>query len=149
MFDGATLRAAANLKHLDGWRHAALELRDWANARGIYQPRGVGVEVPRVYPAAKQKGDQNDLIAVAMVAAACASAFVGANVFSYYPRDWKGTIDGDVMTERIKGRLAPHELERVQLAGALSHNIFDGIGIGLHHFNRLQPKRVISRGLQP
>jgi len=68
----------------------------------------VVIEVPRVYPAARQKGDQNDLITVAGVAFAIAARLrlPPYAITSYYPREWKGNLDPDeVMIPRIKGRL--------------------------------------------
>lgn len=111
----------------------------------------VVVEVPRVYPAARQKGDQNDLIAVAGVAfgvAARATAMVPPScVHSYSPREWKGTLDADDMIERIKARLSPAEIARIiTVRNSLMHNVFDAIGIGLKKLGRLEPRRIISRG---
>lgn len=110
------------------------------------------VEVPRIYPAARQKGDQNDLIAVAGVAFAVAGRcepYVTAKMMTtYYPRDWKGTVDADeVMIPRIKGRLSPAEIHRIlPVKSSLMHNVYDAIGIGLKKLGRLEPRRIIARG---
>jgi len=109
-------------------------------------PVNAVIEVPRVYPLARQKGDQNDLIAIAGVAFAFASHCLG--VAQYYPRDWKGTLDADDMTERIKSRLSVAELNCITKARAsLMHNVYDAIGIGLKKVGRLDKPRLISRGL--
>lgn len=107
----------------------------------------LAIEVPVSYGEAQQrKGDQNDLINVAMVSAACASLMPQFELVGYYPRDWKGTIDADVMTTRIKSRLSVIEAGQVWCVGAeLDHNTYDAIGIGLHTLGRLKQERKIFR----
>jgi hypothetical protein len=118
-------------------------LHRWLNvdARRV---RVVVVEIPRVYPAARQKGDQNDLIALAGVAYALACSVVAAEVrVRYFPRDWKGTIDGDTMIRRIEARLSKGEASRIEpTPKSLRHNVIDAIGIGLKYLERLEPHRV-------
>jgi hypothetical protein len=102
------------------------------------------VEVPRVYPAARQKGDQNDLIALAGVAYALACSFSFAEKrIRYFPREWKGTVDKETMARRIEARLS--EVERATIEPcpqSLRHNVLDAIGIGLKYLGRLEPHRV-------
>lgn len=107
------------------------------------------VEFPKVYPAAQQKGDQNDLLRLAAVAGACMTRVTvfGERRF-VFPREWKGTIDPDAFIERrIKPALAAEEHARIELPSAksLSHNVYDAIGIGLWALGRLEPKRVFPR----
>ena len=65
---------------------------------------------------------------------------------SYQPKAWKGTVDGDVMTDRIQERLTPDELLKIEPCPAsLQHNVFDGIGIGLKYLGRLERRRVYAR----
>jgi hypothetical protein len=47
------------------------------------------------------------------------------------PRDWKGTINGDIMCKRIRDALTPYE-ERIFLnyKGGYAHNALDAIGLG-------------------
>jgi len=134
-FTGSRVREAVHLAHA---------VSTWAFTKGLYFD--LAVEVPRVYPAARQKGDQNDLIAVAGVAFAVGAKTAGF-ITTYYPREWKGTIDPDAMIERIKGRLSPAEKHRIlTVKKSLMHNVYDAIGIGLKKLGRLEPHRVISRG---
>jgi|APCry1669188970_1035186.scaffolds.fasta_scaffold01748_7 hypothetical protein len=102
------------------------------------------VEIPRVYGAAQQKGDQNDLIALAGIGYAASTAIVSAtNRVRYFPREWKGTIDADQMTVRIEAKLIPAERQRIEKCPAsLRHNVIDAIGIGLKFVGRLEPRRV-------
>lgn len=109
-------------------------------------PDRLVIELPRIYPAARQKGDQNDLIQLATVAGAVVGRVLARHVEFIYPRTWKGTINADVMTERITERLTADESTRVEKCPAsLSHNVYDAIGIGLHVLGRLEPRRVIAR----
>lgn len=105
----------------------------------------VVVEIPRVYPAARQKGDQNDLIALSGVAYALSCALVAAEKrVRYFPREWKGTIDGDTMIGRIEARLTAAEHAAIEACPkSLRHNVVDAIGIGLKFVDRLEPRRVL------
>lgn len=115
-------------------------------APGTYLSRLV-IEVMQVYDAAQQKGDQNDLIGVALVCGACAGGISAEDVVTYKPRDWKGTADPDRLIERIKGQIDPTESKTVTLPSAkgLGHNVWDSIGIGLHYYGRLVPLRVFHK----
>ncbi|TQF12496.1 hypothetical protein FJV41_28865 [Myxococcus llanfairpwllgwyngyllgogerychwyrndrobwllllantysiliogogogochensis] len=109
----------------------------------------VASECPQVYTAGKSKGDPNDLIELAGVVGRVAGALGATSERSYLPREWKGTLDADVMVERIKARLGerPHEHLRVQLPRAQDkhHNVWDAVGIGLHFVGRLAPRKVFPR----
>ena len=105
------------------------------------------IEFPRVYPLRQQKGDPNDLMELAYVVGGISSfPFWGKRV-RYYPRDWKGTVDPDVMTGRIRRCLSSAEQSDIESPGAaLEHNVFDAIGIGLYYFGRLNQQPIIRRG---
>lgn len=103
-------------------------------------PSEIRVEVPQVY--VKGKGDPNDLIDITYVAGQFSGAFISADdivISCVRPRAWKGQVNPDAMIERIKGRLSPEEMMRVEIprAKSLAHNIFDAVGIGLHRLGRL------------
>lgn len=111
-------------------------------------PLDVVIEMPRVYPASRQKGDPNDLLRLACVVGRLQEHYLreGKLVHLVEPRTWKGTLAKEAMTERIKGRLATSERTSVELpAKALEHNVWDAVGIGLHALGRLTPRRFISR----
>lgn len=109
----------------------------------------VRIEFPRIYPAASQKGDQNDLMQLARVCGRLEAwaQDAGHTVEFVEPRQWKGTLDPDVMTQRIIGRVTEDERRRVQLPSAksLQHNVWDAVGIGLHALGRLEPRKVFPR----
>lgn len=111
--------------------------------------RSVCVEIPRVYNAGNQKGDQNDLIALAGVGYSLGCAVVAADRrIRYFPREWKGTIDADKMTDRIERRLDRVEKAMIETCPAsLRHNVIDAIGIGLKELGRLEPVRVYPGAL--
>lgn len=110
-------------------------------------PLHVLIEYPQAYQPGQQDGDQNDLLRVALVAGACGGAirsrFAHATIEYVLPRNWKGTIDADVFTNRIAGRLEPSE-ERaiIRCIPSLMHNVYDGIGLALHAAGRMARRRV-------
>lgn len=94
------------------------------------------VEVPRIYPQSDQrKGDLNDLIELAGVVGALTSYW--RSVSFYYPADWKGQVPKKIMTERIRKKLRPEELDKIVSSGAKDHNTLDAVGIFLHSVGRL------------
>lgn len=148
------VRAAYVLNYVDSgngaesWAGMARAVRAWLNRHtGCHR---LIIECPQVYPGPQQKGGtkgQNDLIALAAVA----GTIVGElreipSVSRVLPREWKGTLDADEMTKRVRGRLSPTELARCEpCPKSLEHNLLDAVGIGLHAVGRLEPRRVIAR----
>lgn len=115
--------------------------------RFAHVDRTVVVEMPKVYPSARQVGDQNDLMNLVGVVASIVNLGLSDRRRLLYPRDWKGTLDADDMIERIQGRLSAEETKRVRLPGAASkaHNVWDAVGIGLYVVGRLEARKVIAR----
>ncbi|TSC23282.1 hypothetical protein [Corallococcus sp. Z5C101001] len=133
---------------LSSWASMASAVQEWLRPRVGDMAFHLVIELPRVYAAAHQKGDQNDLIQLAGVVGTLGGALAPvASRRSVYPRDWKGTLDADAFIERIKQRLDAGEHLRVELPAArdLHHNVWDAIGIGLHALGRLAPRRVLPR----
>lgn len=110
----------------------------------------VVIEYPQAYAPGQQKGDQNDLIRLTLVAGACGGAIRAAfdhatlaTLEFILPRTWKGTIDPDVYTSRIEGRLSPLEVARIESCPAnLRHNTLDGVGLALFSAGRLERRRT-------
>lgn len=95
----------------------------------------LAVEVPQVYYRRDER-DPNDLIPVALIAGACIrAAQEKGRPFSWHlPRQWKGTMDGDVFAARILVSLPPAhraELERLHLPKKLQHNVLDAYALAL------------------
>ncbi len=72
-------------------------------------------------------------------------AFIGGIEAELYatptPSTWKGTIDGDILNERVLDRLEPYEKSMLSMAqrnGAdgLSDHVLDAVGIGLFTLGR-------------
>lgn len=94
--------------------------------------RDVVVEVPQVYRAARSKGDPNDLIAIALVVSSVTTHFRSAAWLGVRPQEWKGTVNGDVMAERIRAQCSITELGYFvsKVPKSLQHNVLDAIGLG-------------------
>ena len=111
-------------------------------------PRVLVTECPQIYIFGKGKGNPNDLVPLAQLGAFVAARFCSSDWVQYLPREWKGTLDADMMTARIKARLTADELARVESygrKGALDHNTLDACGLGLHHVGRLTPRKIFAR----
>lgn len=120
------------------------------------------IERPQIYTIGKGKGDPNDLICLAEIGA-CLMGMMGKPIAQVLPRQWKNTMDPDVLIGRIRERLTNEEfatitfpentcdLCRNRLGSACvksacpMHNCFDAIGIGMWKFGRLERKRIVCR----
>lgn len=91
------------------------------------------IEVPQIYPGQQQKGDQNDLIDLAVVVGRyveCASAQC-FRVRLVKPREWKGQLPKDVCWQRVRETLTAVELEHMEkVPKSKAHNMHDAIGLG-------------------
>ena len=94
----------------------------------------IAIEFPQVYR--RSKGDPNDLVHVgAVIGALVAGAKLGS-CETYLPRRWKGTVDPDVMTQRILEKF-PSAIWHDSVIGSLRHNAVDAIGIAYFHATQL------------
>jgi hypothetical protein len=153
LFGGDRLVAAAYVKNtvkkgnrLSECAKMAYALALWTKTIGEDEVTNLICEFPVVYSGRAARGDANDLFPLAAIDGALVALFPRADVTSYFPREWKSNVDADTMIERIKLRLSPEELTCVELPSkSLQHNVWDGIGVGLHFLGRLQPKRIFAR----
>ena len=156
-FRDGVLRQAAYVKNpLERDRgpvvHAEMSLAVsewWTNIITSY---GIGsaercfyVEFPVIYGQAQQKkggsASDNDVLDVAGVASSCMARFSRFEERRFFlPRDWKGTIDPDVMTRRIVSALTESERLVIKSVGSKDHNTIDAVGIGLAALARLNRK---------
>jgi len=138
----AYVRSGSKAPDLLGVLDMAQAVVGWVEPQEVHQ---LAVEWPQVYAGSKQKGDPNDLIALAGVVAAVCTRFPGAVVTRYKPRDWKGQVPKEVIQARILGDVRPGRLSIEEVSAfrdaacppSLQHNVLDAIGIGLHFFGRL------------
>lgn len=93
------------------------------------------IERPKIYDREHQKGDQRDLIDLAIVVGAIASRAAPqvGSVLLVEPTQWKGNVPKNVTEKRARKALSTDELETVNLpsAAGLHHNVWDAVGIGL------------------
>lgn len=133
-------------------RAMAEAIEAWASAYAWAGLNEIALEWPRVYATrireGKSKADPNDLLALCGVDAAIATMYPGAKVTCYAPSDWKGQLTKEACHARIRSRLSPAEIVVGIDAGAaaksLAHNMWDAVGIALHHVGRLERRRVIA-----
>jgi len=108
-----------------------------APARLSSLPEELVIEIPQVYVRARSKGDPNDLIMLAGLVGAFVYCFGNASKL-YRPAEWKGQVTKEITEQRARKRLSPDELSRIELPSAkgLHHNVWDAVGLGLHHLGR-------------
>lgn len=144
VFRGGKLVAAAYVKNPLRSGNRAREaaamaeaVRDWSLALDVDE---LAVEWMQVYWGDEHGKDPNDLLALCGIGAAL-SALVSEDATSYLVSEWKRTMKKEPCHARIRLRLEPEELKiakaAVAAAGSLGHNVWDAVGIGLHHVRRL------------
>lgn len=71
------------------------------------------------------------IIKLARVTGRYEERYCNAPIELVEPRTWKGTIDGDIMVNRIKAAFTPHEAAvAARFKGGYAHNMVDAIGLG-------------------
>lgn len=143
----------------------ARAIRNHLDREGVYTPHTVVAERPQVYDRTKSRGDPNDLVPLEGIGACLAGLFDPQHVAGYLPREWKGTIDPEEISRRVRSRLSTIEFSRRIVPGntcsactfhrteqdclkpdsCLAHNVHDAIGIGLKYLGRFEPLKVIAR----
>lgn len=148
LFEGDTLFRAWLSKNSDrkgrgalAWESMAQAVqRDWLRRCGR---RGVLLhtlccEVPQVYRGGG-KGDPDDLLQLAGVVGAVASAVPAGKRLSYYPREWKGSTPKEIHNERVLKVLCSAEHKRIDApSNGVLHNVLDSIGLGLFFHGRMK-----------
>lgn len=99
----------------------------------------LAIEIPRIYPGGKGKGDPNDILNLAVMAGKILGTHDNQDaVTRYAPQAWKAQVDPDIMCTRVLGFLS--EAERGYIAilpESIRHNAIDAVGIGLFHLKRM------------
>lgn len=105
----------------------------------VAPPDVVCVELMQSYAFDSQKGDQNDLIALATIGGQIAGRFPHARSVYVTPATWKGQVPKHIMARRIERGLVEreclHALRLDRYAASLRHNVLDAVGIGLYITN--------------
>lgn len=138
------LPSKTHIRGAQAWKASADEVRAWVGgcplAKVIVEEQRIDGRTPNA----------DDMLQVNGVAGACTELFPGAPVQGYWPETWKGSLPKADCTARIIDRINedPVEGARVERTGvqeSLQHNIYDAVGLGLFHWNRLLPRRIIHR----
>ena len=146
-----TARAVELAEAIYAWARRTLEEVRWAgDPTGDWQDiAALVVECPQVYTRGKSKGDPEDLLPLVALCGAVGARFSAPGnepivLQTYRPREWKGTVDGDIMCARIEARLRETgELDAVKWGPkSFRHNAIDACGIGLFRLGRLNRERV-------
>ena len=104
----------------------------------------VVIEHPVIYPHGRTK-NPNDVLKVAVSAGEWAGRLAdrALEIRYVFPRDWKGTINGDIMNARTWARLDDGEKQVVddavraqKIPARKRHNVLDAIGLGLFAMGR-------------
>ena len=98
--------------------------------------RKIFTELPQVYPG-MPRTDVNDLLDLAGVLGAITSN-ANAEIFHCFPNEWKGSVPKEIMNERVKKLLTEYERGMVVSVGALDHNTYDSVGVGLFFLKRMK-----------
>ena len=97
------------------------------------------IEKPKVYDVRHQKGDQRDIVDLAIAVGSIVRALSHACVVTLVePSGWKGQTPKAISVERTIKALSPNELAQVILPRAkkLQLDVWDAIGIGLWRLGR-------------
>lgn len=127
-------------------QHAVSPPKTWFDDTTIDE---LAIEIPQIY-IQRTRGDQNDLVLLAFAAGAAFGALGVPRAVLYHPHDWKGNTPKDLGRDRYSIALAQHERDRLcftkgarckeerihGLTADLEHNVWDAIGLGLHHLGR-------------
>ena len=89
----------------------------------------IGIEKMQIYDSTPL-AHANDCIILSLMAGRVVGLLSRAHVVEYLPRQWKGQVPKKIMTERIKSKVAPEELPRIQNKN--SHDVWDAVGIGIY-----------------
>jgi hypothetical protein len=115
--------------------------------RGYCGGEALVVEFPRAYEVQAQKGDQNDLLALACSAGVLMGTLALPFTRIVTPQEWKGQTPKDVVTGRALHALSDVERAALrrgldQVPTPLHHNIHDAVAIGLWALDRLHTRRT-------
>lgn len=103
-------------------------------------PDSVIIEMPEVYMPRHSKGDPNRSLTPLFLQTGAFIASFGMRTkhATVLPKSWKGQTPKAIMIKRNQERLTSEERNHVELpkARSLQHNVWDAVGIGLHHLGR-------------
>lgn len=132
-FDNGVLVHAQTVRSKKPWPEGAVEVADKLRAFGPVDQ--FVFEFPVVY---RDTRAPNDLLPMCFSDGLIAAAIAPKSIRAVQPADWKGTIDPDIVINRVKAALTPAEDAVLK---SRDHNTYDAIGIGLWLFKRIKTGR--------
>jgi hypothetical protein len=106
-----------------------------------HRPAEAVIEIPQVYQQRLWKGDQNDLVDVAVIAGAAAATLIAyAEPQLIRPHGWKGNRPKAIDNRHTFSLLDDEEKSKIP-SGAKRHNVLDAVGMGLWKLGRRKPWR--------
>ena len=103
----------------------------------------LAVEVPRIYVGGKARPE--DIVQLSIIA----GAFCGGVDAEFYscprPSEWKGTIDGDILCNRVMNRIAnaAERLIVLRAEGGTTSHVQDAFGLGCWVLGRMATGGVV------
>ena len=106
------------------------------------------IEVPRIYPGGRGKGDPNDIVTLAMRVGEIRGHYartVSARIVETYPRTWKGQVPKEIHHARVLAALSAQERTVLDAHArrptktnphGYDHNMLDAVGLGLWFLKR-------------
>lgn len=145
LYMAGVVRADPKLVGIDAQADLADRIRHVVEAHGVRTLDALILEWPQVYPHERNVNPNTSLLPLAGLAGHVSASFRCSRRVIYTPREWKGSIPGDVFTQRILDRLDPPEraiVDAVMPAG-LRHNAIDAVGLALFYLGRMGRSRAV------
>lgn len=143
-WDGTTLKCACYIRAIANSTVSKPYMMGWTLAQTLPADRFILFEHPQFY-SGTMPGIVDDLMDLVEVGATFAG-MRSCPLEWILPHKWKGSVDAEIIIERVKERLTEEEKKEVELPPrALEHNVYDAIGIGLFYLGRLEKKRIVHR----
>lgn len=144
LFDNKRLDFAAYIKKTNG--QVAYNVADEINSLikidiSAHDIVELVIEIPQIYDSAHQKGDQKDLVDLAVISGAIAGACRNSvtNMLFVRPAEWKGQTPKHITEIRARACLSSAEKRCTVLAAKAktkAHNVWDAIALGLWRLKR-------------
>lgn len=147
LFEGTTLVRAMYVRNSEKVKRGAEAWRAMADAVSLAAQNAqcLIIETQIIRPF-DTRAIHGSIMEIQGVAGAIVGLFSDMTVGGYTPSEWKGTVKGDIMTERIKERMTSEEKKVFESSGkTVDHNIYDAVGLGYFHLGRLSRNRVYAR----
>lgn len=133
-FDGQTLVYADTVRSRKPWPQGAYDVAE--KLRPLAPVDELVFEFPVVYP--KKTRSPNDLLPLCFADGLITATLAPKDYSAVDPARWKGTIDPDIVINRVKAALSPQEHAACRND---DHNQWDAVGIGLWKIKRLHAGR--------